>query len=398
MKKIVMFIVSGFIAAAFCAGQSQTPGSAFRQEGIASWYGAEFEGRPTASGEIFDPNQYTAAHPDLPFGTVLIVTNAVNGEKVMVRVNDRGPFKQSRIIDVSRAAAAQLNMLETGTAQVIIELAPRNAVAGFNDGSANLYAPDYSAGVPAQQPRTTQAVTSAPDENPAAGTQPVTVPPVRTGVSAADSQQAAQTRPASPSAPSYTPQQPAIASSAAPQTRPQQQSAVPQTRPQQSTVPQTRQQGAAATPSVPQTRQQTAAPPVASFQPVPTTARPPAASTNPASATSSLPPASAAPPPSAAASPASAQRSYPSYPAAEISGGPFVNGRYYRLQIGSYKVAKNAVEVFDRLAAAGLDPKWERYGELYRIVLSNVRAEDINSISIRLGNAGFKEVMAREER
>jgi rare lipoprotein A len=109
-------------------------------------------------------------------------------------------------------------------------------------------------------------------------------------------------------------------------------------------------------------------------------------------------PAASAAPSIPAQKMAQQQRSYPSYPAAEISGGPFVNGRYYRLQIGSYKVAKNAVEVFDRLAAAGLNPQWEPYGDLYRIVLSNVKAEDINSISARLGNAGFKEAIAREER
>jgi rare lipoprotein A len=92
------------------------------------------------------------------------------------------------------------------------------------------------------------------------------------------------------------------------------------------------------------------------------------------------------------------QRNHPVYASAEIAGGPFVSGRYYRLQIGSYKVAKNAVEVFDRLSAAGLNPQWEPFGDLYRVVISNVRAEDINTMAIRLGNAGFKEAIAREER
>jgi rare lipoprotein A len=101
---------------------------------------------------------------------------------------------------------------------------------------------------------------------------------------------------------------------------------------------------------------------------------------------------------SQAAAPIQPSRSWPSYASAEISGGPFVKGRYYRLQIGSYKVAKNAVEVFDRLSAAGLNPQWEPFGELYRVVISNVRADDINSIAVRLGGAGFKEAIAREER
>jgi rare lipoprotein A len=91
-------------------------------------------------------------------------------------------------------------------------------------------------------------------------------------------------------------------------------------------------------------------------------------------------------------------RTYPSYAAAKINGGPFVSGRYYRLQIGSFKVAKNAVEVFDRLSAAGLNPQWEPFGELYRVVISNVRSDEVNSIAVKLGNAGFKEAIAREER
>jgi hypothetical protein len=66
--------------------------------------------------------------------------------------------------------------------------------------------------------------------------------------------------------------------------------------------------------------------------------------------------------------------------------------------VGSYKVAKNAVDVFDRLSSAGLNPQWEPYGDLYRVVISNVRAEDINTIAVRLGNAGFREAIAREER
>jgi rare lipoprotein A len=93
----------------------------FRQEGIASWYGAEFDGRPTASGEIFDASRLTAAHPVLPFGTVLKITNKNNNKSVTVRVNDRGPFVAARIIDVSQGAARQLDMISTGTAPVMVE-------------------------------------------------------------------------------------------------------------------------------------------------------------------------------------------------------------------------------------------------------------------------------------
>jgi rare lipoprotein A len=91
-------------------------------EGMASWYGAEFAGRPTSNGEIYDPSQLTAAHRTLPFGTFVRVTNMKNGLNIVVRINDRGPFAKGRIIDVSRAAAEVLAMIGPGTAQVRLEL------------------------------------------------------------------------------------------------------------------------------------------------------------------------------------------------------------------------------------------------------------------------------------
>ncbi len=93
-----------------------------RPEGVASWYGAEFAGRPTANGEIYDPSQMTAAHRTLPFGTFVRVTNIKNGLNAVVRINDRGPFAKGRIIDVSRAAAEVLGMVGSGIAQVRLEL------------------------------------------------------------------------------------------------------------------------------------------------------------------------------------------------------------------------------------------------------------------------------------
>ncbi len=91
-------------------------------EGRASWYGAEFAGRRTANGEIYDPSQLTAAHKTLPFGTFVRVTNPSSGASVVVRINDRGPFKPGRVIDVSRAAAEQIGMIGPGTLVVRIEL------------------------------------------------------------------------------------------------------------------------------------------------------------------------------------------------------------------------------------------------------------------------------------
>ncbi|MDR2767421.1 MAG: septal ring lytic transglycosylase RlpA family protein [Treponema sp.] len=122
MKKLI--VITGLVLAAALAGAqniSEVTGGIFRQEGIASWYGAEFSGRPTSSGEIFNPTLFTAAHPLLPFGTMLKITNTHNNKSVTVKVNDRGPFVAARIIDLSQAAAEALDMVRTGTAPVIVE-------------------------------------------------------------------------------------------------------------------------------------------------------------------------------------------------------------------------------------------------------------------------------------
>lgn len=92
------------------------------QEGLVSWYGAQFHDRPTASGELFDAAAMTMAHPTLPFGTRVKVTNLRNGRSVVLRVNDRGPFVGSRIADLSQAAASYLGMMRRGIARVRIEV------------------------------------------------------------------------------------------------------------------------------------------------------------------------------------------------------------------------------------------------------------------------------------
>ncbi len=90
----------------------------YQEEGVASWYGEEFRGRRTASGELYDPYGMTAAHRTLPLPCYVEVTNLENGRTVVVRVNDRGPFHEDRIIDLSYAAAHRLGMLSKGTARV----------------------------------------------------------------------------------------------------------------------------------------------------------------------------------------------------------------------------------------------------------------------------------------
>jgi len=92
----------------------------FNQIGIASWYGKKFHGHLTSNGEIYDMYAMSAAHKNLPLPTYLKVTNMTNDKSVIVRVNDRGPFHQSRIIDLSYSAAYRLDMLKTGTAKVKI--------------------------------------------------------------------------------------------------------------------------------------------------------------------------------------------------------------------------------------------------------------------------------------
>ncbi len=91
------------------------------QEGTASWYGQNHHGRKTANGESYDMNANTAAHRSLPFGTVVRVTNLDNGRTVKVRINDRGPYANGRIIDLSAHAARDLGMRESGTARVRIQ-------------------------------------------------------------------------------------------------------------------------------------------------------------------------------------------------------------------------------------------------------------------------------------
>ena len=93
----------------------------FTQTGVASWYGSKFHGRATASGEIYDMHLLTAAHKNLPLPTFARVTRVDNGRSIVVKINDRGPFVGDRIIDLSFGAAAALDMLESGKAEVVVE-------------------------------------------------------------------------------------------------------------------------------------------------------------------------------------------------------------------------------------------------------------------------------------
>ena len=93
----------------------------YRAEGLASWYGDDFHGRLTANGEVFDMDAITAAHPTLPIPSYARVTNLANRRSIIVRINDRGPYKRNRILDLSYAAARQIDLVRSGSARVKVE-------------------------------------------------------------------------------------------------------------------------------------------------------------------------------------------------------------------------------------------------------------------------------------
>ena len=115
-----LMVVCAVLSGCSANRRPQTRPSGVRplEKGTASWYGVQFHGRRTASGERYDMNELTAAHPSLPFGTVLEVRNVRNGKSVVVRVNDRGPFSKSRILDLSFGAAREIGLVQSGTAPV----------------------------------------------------------------------------------------------------------------------------------------------------------------------------------------------------------------------------------------------------------------------------------------
>lgn len=108
--------------AASAAGETPPLAPGWHQQGRISYYGKRFDSRPTASGEPFDPDAMTMAHPTLPLGSIVRVKNLRNGCSVELRVNDRGPYEKGRIADVSRAAAKKLGMFRRGVTRARIEL------------------------------------------------------------------------------------------------------------------------------------------------------------------------------------------------------------------------------------------------------------------------------------
>ncbi len=121
---VLILVLLGAIA---CGGRKAptTLPERYSDQGMASWYGRKYHGRHTANGERFDMYALTAAHRTLPFGSIVRVTDLENGGSVSVRINDRGPFKRGRIIDLSYAAAKKLRMVKRGVVRVKITLVHR---------------------------------------------------------------------------------------------------------------------------------------------------------------------------------------------------------------------------------------------------------------------------------
>jgi rare lipoprotein A len=361
MKRNIIFALTFYIAILcipqYVMAQSYLAptGEIYREEGIASWYGPEFDGRPTASGEIFNSTLFTAAHPSLPFGTFLIITNRSNNRQVTVKVNDRGPFVASRNIDVSKAAAEHLDMIYTGVAPVIIETLP----------TSYLQSPPGSPAVAAASPALAEP---QPPETAVPEPEPVAEPPAQT--------------PGMPGNFPYPPITVNVYPSAQPpaqaQPDPQHQPQAPQYQPQPQYPPQPQYQAQPQYPPQPQYQSPQSAYPFPA--PVLPTMQPPYQE-------SYIPP------------PAQPVLESPP-PAPTVRLIPAINplpGTTYRLQVGSYKAPRNAVDAFEKLKGVGLNPAYEQHGEYYRVVLARIPGTDVLSVVDKIGRAGFREAMIRVE-
>ena len=370
MKKFILLLVTITSFTVFAAAQTaygpQAGTSVFRQEGLASWYGTEFDGRPTASGELFNSNLFTAAHPTLPFGTVVLVTNRQNMRSVTVRINDRGPFVPSRIIDLSRAAAEALDMINTGTAQVIVE-----QVHGTSPGPAAAFTP---AAPPPPAPVTVFVPQPAQTAPFTVYTPPPAQPAPAPFISAPPPAQPAPVTVFTPAAPPPAPA-PFVA---APPPAPVAVVPPPAPAPVMVYTPPT-----APVVTGQETQSQINSISANLIEPIPVTVHTPQAVQTP-------------PPAAQTAQPAGA---FFDAPPARLRGADPEAGsaKLYRLQVGSFSVPRNAVDAFDMLRNAGLSPAYERNNEFYRLVLANIRADDIPSIAQTLGNLGFREAIVREE-
>ena len=134
MKKITLFAILLFTIFSCSSISLSNPNSIYpktagnvqntreQMDGIASWYGPNFHNKKTANGEIYNQNAYTVAHRILPLGSIIKITNLENSKKIYARVNDRGPYKKKRIVDVSKRIATELGFIDRGTARVKLDI------------------------------------------------------------------------------------------------------------------------------------------------------------------------------------------------------------------------------------------------------------------------------------
>ena len=139
---VLLTAILAMLPIAAAAEDTTTENTTHELEGYASWYGGKFQGRLTANGEVFDTSLLTAAHKTLPFGTIVEVTHLGNGRTVEVRINDRGPFVEGRVIDLSRAAADALDMAGEGVAPVRLRIVsePGEPIRSIQVGSFGIRA------------------------------------------------------------------------------------------------------------------------------------------------------------------------------------------------------------------------------------------------------------------
>lgn len=303
-------------------------------EAKASYYGEEFNGKPTSSGEIFDMNALTAAHKTLPFGTLLEVTNLENGKKVTVRVNDRGPFVDDRELDMSKAAAARIGILDAGLGRVSIRK------VGMADTHAVAAADPTETGVA----RSATATNGDASRSPARGTGPAS------GANGAAGS--------------------ATAAALAPETPPK----TPSNQPG-SVVGST----AGAMPATP-----AATPPAPTPALVDGAARPVSGSA--ARSTKG-----------AQSLETKEDGAVPNTPVPALAATASPSGPRWRIQLGSFSREDNATRLVVRLRKDGFNPAFEKTATVTRVVIAGIGDGVLAGIRGKLDHAGYTGYIVRQE-
>ena len=330
-----------------------------KNNALASYYGAQFHGRPTSSGEMYDMYGMTAAHRTLPFGTMLEVTNLENGKSVVVRVNDRGPFVEGREIDVSLGAAEKLGMITSGVARVSIAI-----VDDADNGSRSLSQETSAPAITPVQPQpVVQSIASAQ-------TQPIvqTIADIPVQIVQALATPAEESSPAVQPEPAPAPAAPVRPLTLLPPS-PSEPASAPAPLTQEA-VPSD--QSAAALPAW-----------TAPLQPAPEPVTPPAQPV--ASSEPVAPPEPVTPAEKVAPKPAPA--------AIEPTNAPV-----WRLQLGAFMREENAIRLVRQIRAVGIEPAYERTEDAIRVVIAGVKDADLESVKSTLEGAGLYDYIVRREK